>query len=438
VVKRSKIIIFFVVLLMFALLMGLTTEKIVKGTKLGLDLQGGFEVLYEVKPIKKGQKITDETLKSTVEALNSRINVLGVSEPDIQIEGNNRIRVQLAGVSDQNKARELLSTQAELTFRDVNDKVLLDGSDLKENAAKQSFAQQTNEPIVTLELKDADKFAKVTEEVLQKKPTGENVLVIWLDYEKGDSYKEERQKELAGKDPKYISAPAVNTVLTQSDVMISGNFEVEEAQSLAKILNAGALPVKLDEVYSTSVGAKFGEKALSETVTAGFIGIAAIFLFMLFFYRVPGIIAVITLTIYIWLILAIFYLMHGVLTLPGIAALILGVGMAVDANIITYERIREELRSGKSVLSAFKAGNRRSFTTIFDANITTILAAAVLFAYGTSSVKGFALVLIISVLASFITAVFGTRLFLGLWVQSRLLDKKPGLFGVKERDIREL
>lgn len=436
-VKRSKIVIFFVVLLMFAALIGLTTEKIVKETKLGLDLQGGFEVLYEVEPVKKGQKITEETLKSTVEALNSRINVLGVSEPDIQIEGNNRIRVQLAGVSDQNKARELLSTQAELTFRDVNDKVLLDGSDLKGNAAKQSFAQQTNNPIVTLELKDADKFKQVTEQIVNM-PPGENVLVIWLDFEKGDSFKKEQQKELAGKEPKYISAPAVNQVLSQSDVMIEGSFSVEEAQSLASILNAGALPVKLDEVYSTSVGAKFGEKALNETVFAGFIGIAAIFLFMLIFYRIPGIIAVLTLSIYIWLILAIFYLMNGVLTLPGIAALILGVGMAVDANIITYERIKEELRSGKSVLSAFKAGNRRSFTTIFDANITTILAAAVLFAYGTSSVKGFALVLIISVLASFITAVFGTRLFLGLWVQSRVMDKKPGLFGVKESDIREL
>lgn len=437
-VKRSKIVIFFVVLFMFAALIGLTTEKIVKGTKLGLDLQGGFEVLYEVKPVKKGQKVTEDTLKSTVEALNSRINVLGVSEPEIQIEGDNRIRVQLAGVSDQNKARELLSTQAELTFRDVDDKVLLDGSDLKGNGAKQTFEPNSNKPIVSLKLKDADKFAQVTEEILKRQPQGENRLVIWLDYEKGDSFKEEVKKEMAGKEPKYISAPYVNEVLTQEDVTITGDFSVEEAQSLAKILNAGALPVKLDEIYSTSVGAKFGEKALDETIFAGFIGIAVIFLFMLIFYRIPGIIAVLTLSIYIWLILAIFYLMNGVLTLPGIAALILGVGMAVDANIITYERIKEELKSGKSVLSAFKAGNRRSFTTIFDANITTILAAAVLFAYGTSSVKGFALVLIISVLASFITAVFGTRLFLGLWVQSRLMDKKPGLFGVKESDIREL
>lgn len=186
------------------------------------------------------------------------------------------------------------------------------------------------------------------------------------------------------------------------------------------------------------MGAKFGEQAPHDTIYAGFIGVAIIFLFMLLYYRIPGLVAVITLSIYIYLILLIFDWMNGVLTLPGIAALILGVGMAVDANIITYERIKEELRSGKSVMSAFKAGNRRSFTTIFDANITTILAAGVLFAYGTSSVKGFALVLIISVLASFITAVYGSRVFLGLLVKSRWLDKKPGYFGVKESEISEL
>jgi protein-export membrane protein SecD len=435
-VKKSKIVFFFVLLLIAGLVMAFTAKDIVKNTRLGLDLQGGFEVLYEVEPIKKGQKINEDTLKATVQALNNRINVLGVSEPEIQIEGKDRIRVQLAGVKDQNKARELLSTEAQLTFRDVNDKVLLDGSDLKEGAAKQSFDPQSNKPIVTLTLKDADKFAKVTEQVANM-PLPENKLVIWLDYEKGDSYKEEAPKEAADKQ-KYISAPNVDNPIDSKDVMISGQFTIEEAQTLRDILNAGALPVKMNEKYSTSVGAKFGEKALKETVFAGYIAVGAIFLFMLLFYRVPGLVAVITLTIYVYLILLIFDLMNGVLTLPGIAALILGIGMAVDANIITYERIKDELRSGKSVLSAFKAGNRRSFTTIFDANITTILAAAVLFIFGTSSVKGFALVLIISVLASFVTAVFGSRIFLGLLVQSRVLDKKPGLFGVKESDIREL
>ncbi len=430
--KKGNIVTFFILLAAFAILIAFTTGPIVKGIKLGLDLQGGFEVLYQVKPAKEGQKIDKETLNSTVQALNNRINVLGVSEPNIQIEGKDRIRVQLAGVKDQNEARKILSTQANLTFRDVNDNVLLDGSDLKGGGAKVGY-DQANRPIVTLKLKDANKFAQVTKKVKDMGP-GKNLLVIWLDFEKGDSYK----KEAAKKKPKFISAPRVDEVLNTKDVQITGDFTLKEAQNLADILNAGSLPVKLSEKYSTSVGAKFGQEALHDTLFASFIGVAVIYLFMLFYYRFPGFIAIITLTIYTWLILVLFYAMGAVLTLPGIAALVLGIGMAVDANIITYERIKDEMRSGKSVMSAFKAGNRRSFTTIFDANITTILAAAVLFAFGTSSVKGFALVLIISVLASFLTAVYGTRIFLGLWVKSRVLDKKPGYFGVKERDIREL
>ena len=193
---------------------------------------------------------------------------------------------------------------------------------------------------------------------------------------------------------------------------------------MANILNAGALPVKLTEKYSTSVGAQFGQQALHDTVEAGIIGIAIVFLFMLLYYRLPGLIAVITLSVYVYITLQVFDWMQAVLTLPGIAALILGVGMAVDANIITYERIKEELKLGKSVRSAFRSGNRRSFATIFDANITTIIAAVVLFIFGTSSVKGFATMLILSILTSFITAVFLSRFLLSLLVESRWLDRK--------------
>ncbi len=435
-VKRGRIVAFFLLVILIAGAIGGTTKDIVKNIKLGLDLQGGFEVLYDVEPTNEDQEVDKQLLNNTVSALNKRVNVLGVSEPNIQIEGD-RIRVQLAGVDDQNKARELLSTQAELTFRDVNDKVRLKGSDLKEGGAKVEFMQQTNQPVVSLTLNEADKFAEVTRDISQM-PPGENRLVIWLDYEEGDSFEEEVKKENSGEDPKYISAPAVSRTLSTKNVQIEGIDSVEEAQNLADLLNAGSLPVKLTEVYSTSVGAKFGQDSLDKTVTAGAIGIAVIFLFMILFYRVPGIIAVVTLSTYIYLILLIFEWMEGVLTLPGIAALILGVGMAVDANIITYERIKEELRSGKSVMSAFKAGNKRSLSTILDANITTILAATVLFIFGTSAVKGFALVLIISILTSFLTAVYGSRLFLGLWVKSRILNKKPRLFGVKEEQISDL
>lgn len=431
-VKRSRIIAFLLVVILIGSAMGVTTQGILKNIKLGLDLQGGFEVLYEVEPAKKGQKIDKETLASTAEALDKRINVLGVSEPNIQIEGENRIRVQLAGVTDQTEAREMLSTQANLTFRDANDRLMMDGSDLAENGAKQTF-DENGAPSVSLKLKSADKFKKVTEEIVGMTPN--NVLVIWLDFEEGkDSFKSEVTKE----NPKFLSAPTVRQVFNQDTVSIVGNFTAEEAQQLASLLKAGALPVKLTEVYSTSVGAKFGEQALNETILAGIIGIAIIYLFMLFYYRFPGFIAAVTMSIYIYLVLLVFDWMNGVLTLPGIAALILGVGMAVDANIITYERIREEIKVGKSIKSAFKTGSKGSFTSILDANLTTILTAAVLFFYGTSSVKGFATMLLVSILLSFITAVFGTRLFLGMWVNSGFLNKKAGWFGVKKSAIKDI
>jgi protein-export membrane protein SecD/preprotein translocase SecF subunit len=431
-VKRSRIVAFILILLLVGSTIGTTSKSILSHMKLGLDLQGGFEVLYDVKPAKPGQKITKEVLASTVEALDKRINVLGVSEPSIQIEGNNRIRVQLAGVTDQNKARQILSTQANLTFRDVNDKLMMDGSDLKQGGAKQTF-DQDGKPNVSLTLNSASKFAKVTKEI-SSKPYPTNLLVIWLDYAKGDSYKEESTKAK----PKYLSAPTVNQVFNQNTVSIVGNFTAKEAQTLASLLNAGSLPVKLTEVYSTSVGAKFGAQALHDTIFAGIIGVALIYLFMLFYYRFPGFIAVVSLSIYIYLIFLIFDWMNGVLTLPGIAAIILGIGMAVDANIITYERIKEELKVGKSVKSAFQAGEKNAFTSILDSNLNTILTASVLFFYGTSSVKGFATMLILSVVMSFLTAVYGSRLLLGLWVHSRFLNKRPTWFGVKQSEIKDI
>ncbi|QBP40802.1 protein translocase subunit SecDF [Paenisporosarcina antarctica] len=428
---RGRIIAFLLLIVVFAASISTTAQGVLDDIKLGLDLQGGFEVLYEVDTLKDdGEEITEEMVSDTSTALLNRINVLGVSEPNIQIEGNNRIRVQLAGVEDQESARELLSTQANLSFRDVNDKLMLDGSDLKEGGANGTF-DSNGRPIVTLELKDPSKFADVTQQISMM-PVPTNALVIWLDFEEGvDSYEAELGKEK----PKFVSSPSVSQRINSNSVEISGQFSVEETKSLAGVLNAGALPVKLTEVYSTSVGAQFGEKALQSTVYAALIGIALVGLFMLLYYRLPGLVAMITLSVYVYLILLIFGLINGVLTLPGIAAIVLGVGMAVDANIITYERIKEELRVGKSIKTSFKTGASSSFSAILDANITSLIAAAVLFYFGTSSVKGFALMLIISILSSFITAVWGSRLLLGLLINSGNFDGKPWLFGVNHSSI---
>ncbi|MFD2656827.1 protein translocase subunit SecDF [Gracilibacillus thailandensis] len=432
-VKRGRIVAFFLIVLVLGATIGTTYTDIANKIKLGLDLQGGFEVLYEVQPLDEGQEVNRSVLESTVATLERRVNAIGISEPSFNIEEPNRIRVQLAGVEDQDEAREMLATTAQLSFRDVNDKKYLDGSDIKEGSAKQDFDPDTNQPIVTVQFKDADRFGDTTKKIMEN-PDLTNQVVIWMDYEEGDTYEEEIQKE----DSKVISAPTFKQVLRTTDIMIEGNFTIESAQQLADLLNAGSLPVELEEEYSDSVGAQFGKQALDKTVFASILGILLIFIYMIFYYRFPGVIAAITLSIYVYLVLLVFQLMNGVLTLPGIAALVLGVGMAVDANIITYERIKEEIKEGKSIKAAFKAGNQHSLSTIFDANITTMIAAAVLFTFGNSSVKGFATLLMVSIVLSFITAVFGSRLFLGFWVNSNMLNKRTGWFGVKQDQILDI
>ena len=435
--KSSKLIIALMIVVVLFTTIALTLKDVLNDVNLGLDLQGGFEVLYQVEPLEDGDTIDDNAVRSTASTLDSRVNVLGVSEPNIQIEDNNRIRVQLAGVDDQQEARELLSTQAELTIRDVDDNVLLSGKDLIQGGASQDYDEMNN-AMVSLELRDSGKFKEVTEEI-SKRPPGENLMVIWMDFVEGeDSFAQEVQKE----NPKFISAPTVSQPINSTDVMISGGFEgqegVERAQNIAALLNSGSLPVKLTEVYSTSVGAQFGEQALDETVTAGLIGVGLVFLFMLIFYRLPGLVAVITLTVYIFLTLAGFNAINGMLTLPGIAALILGVGMAVDANIILYERLKDELRIGRSLKQAYKKAAASSLWTIVDANLTTLIAAVVLFIFGTSSVKGFATMLLLSILMSFVTAVFLTRVIMSLIVQSNYASNKKGWFGVNPKKIHNI
>ncbi|QIH76207.1 protein translocase subunit SecDF [Macrococcoides canis] len=438
--KRSRIVALLLLTVLLFSAMGVTAKDIMNKVNLGLDLQGGFEVLYKVDKLEEGDKITPEIVKATSKTLESRVNVLGVSEPKIQIENKDRIRVQLAGVKNQNEARKILSTSANLTIRDANDKLLLSGKDLVQGGAKQSFDQTNNAPVVTLKLKSAEKFAKITKKISQQNP---NIMVIWMDFEEGkDSYKKEAKKEEQGKQPKYVSAAGVSQEINSQNVEISGGFNGEDglirAKQIADLLNSGSLPVKLTEIYSTSVGAQFGQDALHDTVLASAIGVGLIFLFMIFYYRLPGVIAVISLSAYIWLTMIGFNLISGVLTLPGIAALVLGVGMAVDANIIMYERIKDEIRIGRSIKQAFKKGSNSSFLTILDANLTTVLAALVLFFLGTSSVKGFATMLLLGIIMIFVTQVFLSRFLLKLAVNSGMFDKKFSFFGVNRKHRHDI
>ncbi|GEQ05319.1 protein translocase subunit SecDF [Staphylococcus gallinarum] len=429
--KGSRIVAFLLLVVLLFAGMGLTYKNVVKDVNLGLDLQGGFEVLYQVNPLQKGDKIDDKAVKATAKTLENRVNVLGVSEPKIQVEDKNRIRVQLAGIKNQSQARDILSSQANLTIRDADDNVKLTGKDIQQGSAKQEFKQNTNQPAVTFKLKDSDKFRKVTEEISKK---DENVMVVWLDHQKGDTYHKEKDK----KDPKYVSAASVDKPINSDSVEISGGFNgekgVEKAKQISELLNAGSLPVDLKEIYSNSVGAQFGQDALDKTVLAAFVGVGIIYLFMLGFYRLPGLVAVIALTAYIYLTLVAFNFISGVLTLPGLAALVLGVGMAVDANIIMYERIKDELKIGRTLKQAYKRANKSSFLTIVDAQLTTVIAAAVLFFFGESSVKGFATMLLLGILMIFVTAVFLSRALLSLLVSSNFFKKSYWLFGVKRKE----
>ncbi len=490
----KRLISFVVVILVVAGVIGATTP-LFKDIRLGLDLKGGFEILYQATPTTQGEAVTRESLIQTAKSLEQRANALGTSEPEITTEGSDRIRLRIAGVTDEATVRQTMKEPAELTFRSMSGcpvdssqsnskdqtsstekstdksaatstttskssgttetksgsdsnpvsaqtvgspegvevtpstgeesvpsdtnaaasqdplkvycKVEMTGNDFKENGASVVY-NSLNQPEIVIKVKDAQKFAEITKRLIGQP------LAIFLNDD-------------------LLSAPTVRAELTDGTASISGNYTVQEAQQLKDQINLGALPLKLTEIYSQSVGASLGQQSLHDTLRAGVIASIIILLFMVFVYRVPGLISAFCIIVYIWLTLMIFIAGDFTLTLPGIAAFILGVGMAVDANIITFERIKDEIRTGKSMSSAFKSGSRSSFGTVIDANLTTIIAAAVMFGLGTGAVRGFALVLIFNILVSIASNLFFSRYLLSLLIKGKLIDK-PEYFGVKESE----
>ncbi|WCN36817.1 protein translocase subunit SecD [Aneurinibacillus uraniidurans] len=410
-IKWGKLGALCLIVLMVVILVVMTGTKIAKQTTLGLDLRGGFEILYEVSPLDAKQNVTKQLLSDTEKALDKRVNALGMAEPSIQVEGDNRIRVQLAGVTDQERARNLIGKPAHLTFRDMQGNVLMEGRDLAESGAQGVLDSQTQQAVVTLQFKDAKKFADVTQKYVGQP------MAIFLD-------------------DQPITTAIIKEIIPNGLARIDGQEDIQKAKELAAILNAGVLPVKMKEVFSTSVGAKLGQEALQSGVKAGMIGTLLVFVFMMVYYRMPGVIACITLVAYIYLLILLQNLMGATLTLPGIAAFVLGIGMAVDANIIMYERMKEELYSGKSYLSALRAGSKRSLRTILDANVTSVIGALVLFYFGSSAIRGFAVTLILSIVVSLLTAVAGSRFLLSLAVRSNAFNK-PVYYGARGRDQHE-
>ena len=422
--KKSSIIITTFLFIVIIVGVCFLFKPLFGGLKFGLDLQGGFEILYKAESI-DGSKMSRDKLVATYKTLSKRIDSLGVSEPEITIEGNDKIRVKLAGVKDPEQAREQLSTVATLSFRDVNDNLLMSSDVLSSGGAKIGQDAAGN-PAVALSVKDKDTFYDVTNRV-SKMGTNKNLIVIWLDYVEGeDSYAKEGN--MCGTNESNCLSAATVSQGFASDVIIQGNFTQEEVSNLVDLINSGSLPTKLSEISSNTVGASFGDRTLSTTFKAGVIAIALIILVLLLIYHFAGFISSIAIILYTFLVFLLFWLVGGVLTLPGIAALVLGIGMAVDSNIVMFARIKDELYAGRSLTTAVKEGSKSSFSAIIDANITTLIVAIIMFYFGESSIKGFATMLIITVIVTMFTMVLLTRVMLKLFTKGGFFDDKVGLF----------
>lgn len=371
----------------------------------GLDLQGGVSVLEEIQ----ADKVDQDTINKTIELISMRVNKMGVSETVVTREGQKRIRIEIPGKFDAKEIEEGIAKTGELKFVGPDKKTILTGKDVKKATAY--IEQQDGKPTISLELNDegAKKFADATQKFL-----GQTISITMDDEE--------------------LTSPTVQAHITNGKATITGSKSLEEATRQANIINSGALPVPVKAVETKLVGASLGANALPLSILAGKVGIGIVMLFMILYYRIPGIIACLALVLYIYIVLLAFASVNVTLTLSGIAGLLLTVGMAVDASILIFERMKEELKSGKSVRAAIDVGFHRAMTSVMDSNITTIIAGVVLYGLGSGSVKGFALTLIIGVALSMFTAITVTRFLINVAAGMGWFKHKwsIGTFGVHD------
>lgn len=388
-----------------------TSKNIVEEIKMGLDLQGGFEILYEVKEPYEGNEIPEQELLTQMASLISdRINLLGISEPVITIEDNNRIRVQVPGVKDQEEAREFISIGGNITFRDTNDQLVFSSRDF--SSVEIEKTSENSPPIVSIDFTESVDMERVTNKYEGKR------LVLWLDYMNGDSYKEENSRG----NSKIIFEGKMNQAWSRSGMALGSQLTKQESEMIAKAIATGKLPAPLKEISSQSVSAKLGEKSLNQTLISGIVAIILVFSFMVWRYRLLGLVSILCMISYLYLTIGLFVFFEGVLTLTGLAAFILGLGIAVDATIIKFERLKEEVQPGKSFLQTVMNASNRTFVTIGDAQLTTLMTAAGLFLFGVGSVKGFATMLLISIVAGFLTCYALLRLLLYMIGESLVVE----------------
>jgi protein-export membrane protein SecD len=395
-------------------------------TKVGLDLQGGLRVEYQVLPV-QGRAPRPEDLEVEKTIIENRVNSTGVSEPVITVQGTDRIVVELPGVSDPNAIRNLVGQTGLLEFVPLGTTQKNKGDTIDEQQFPPLFAgtelssatiaqNQTSGRVVTFQLKDAGAklFADYTAQHIGQ------YFAIVLDH-------------------KVISAPVINSAIPGGSVEISqngtiGGYPLKEATELVTILQFGSLPFPIQELSTQTISPTLGEQFLSQSLLAGLVGILLVMGFMLIYYRLPGVIASFALIYYTLVVLAIFRLIPVTLTLAGIAGFVLSIGMAVDANILIFERMKEEMRVGKSLPAAVEAGFGRAWNSILDSNVSSLITATILYLFGSSTIRGFALVLILGVLVSMFSAIVVTRSILRA-VVARPWSRRASLYGVDEKEF---
>ena len=393
-----------------------------KGIKQGLDLVGGSIIVFE-PDVKDLSKVTSEEMGAAESIIRARLDAEGYSEATISRQGDTGIRVEIPNIDDPQEAVKMIGATAKLEFLDADKNVIMDGSKKYVSGAVSKYGQisegGSNEYYVQLSFsKEGQKvFKEATEKAVAATSENKNYISIALDGE-------------------VQMSPSVKEVIDSDSCVITGGYTAEAAESVANLISSGQLPFSLKDAEPRSVGPTLGSKALSTSLKAALIGIILVMIFMLLVYRLPGLVADISLVAYIslvTLIMAGFFVtkFRVTLTLPGIAGVILSIGMAVDANVVIFERIKDELRAGKSVGAAVNAGFNRAVTAVIDSNVTTIIAAVVLYIFGTGTVKNFAVTLFIGIVISMLTAVTLTKFLLKQIVGFGI--KNPVLYGIAKR-----
>lgn len=405
--RKGALLRFFVVIFAIIGIFACTVGWLAGHIRQGLDLQGGTHIVMQAEDTDQN-KVTPEAITQVINIMQKRVNEMGLTEPIIQREGSNRIIIELPGEKDPQKAIDTIGKTAVLQFKDEEGNVRLTGEDLKD--AKEQLGQN-KQPLVSLKFSDegGKKFADLTAANVGRH------IGIYLDGE-------------------MLTNPVVNEAITGGAAVITGQRTLEEAKDLAILLRSGALPVKMSVLEVRTVGPSLGQDSKDKSIVAFTIGLSLVVLFMLAVYRISGFVADTALLVYVLILLGVLYLLHATLTLPSIAGVILSIGMAVDANVLIFERFKEEIQEGKILRLAVQAGFKRAFVTIFDANMTVIITSAILFFLGSATVKGFALTLGLGVAVSMFTAITVSRTLLMLLIDANWIHNPWWLGGERGYD----